>query len=253
MSKRKKVNCDDCFESPFHCPEQIPTRRFTSPNSPLKPKELEELQRCIEKANHLLRSLGSDSDPNNMRQLQLQFLELQGTLVKVKISCNSIDSDDAPTVEIKDDLDKGVANPILQKGILATAGRDFLQVNSTGKFVFILYDKLVSITREEHDSKSSDQEFIDADCSTKRDLVLNFGEFVSNRPEIINLFFGLSLHKQLLKYLGKDVSVRNSDSQSILTGTLTKANEGSIQITNSDGSADVNLDQICFLEVLNMK
>ena len=83
-------------------------------------------------------------------------------------------------------------------------------------------------------------------------MVLNFGEFVSKRPELVNLFFGIPLHLQLLKYLGKDIKVK-TDDDNIIDGILFEAVEGKIRVENRNGSLEINMDQICFLEVLNMK
>lgn len=225
---------DDGCGSSCHCPEKISTRRFSSPNSPLPPDQLDALQHCIETANDLLRTLGSKSNPENTRQIQLHFLRLQGVCVKVKLNCGEMHIEE-------------------QSGLLATAGRNFIQLNSVGKHVFILNERLISLSREKDArSKQQEQEFIDADRSTKREMVLNFGNFVSKKPELVNLFFGILLHVQLLKYLGEDIKVK-TDDHVIIEGTLFKANEGNIQVENKNGTIDINLNQICFLEVINMK
>ena len=225
---------DDCFEIPFHCPEKIPTRRFSSPNSPLPPEELDELQRCIEAANDLLRTLGNKSDPNNTRQLQLHFLSLQDVYVRMKIKCREEKTEE-------------------KTGILATAGRNFIQLNSEGKNIFILNERIGSLEREVCEtSEQQEQELIEADQNTRRQMVLNFGDFVSKRPELVNLFFGNLLHLQLLNYRGKDVNVKTDDHH-IIKGRLFEVDEGKIQVENRNGSTEINMDQICFLEVLNMK
>ena len=98
------VNPMNLFGSPFDCRKQIKTRRFASSNSPLTPEELDELQECIEAINDLLRSLGSRSDPNNTRQLQLHFLSLTGAHVKAEIICG-IEQLDEDEEEIAVDVD----------------------------------------------------------------------------------------------------------------------------------------------------
>ena len=233
--------CIDCFGSPFKCPKHASTPRYPSPNSPLEQEALDQLQHCIETANNLLRSLGTDSDANNRRQLQLHFLELQGALVKVKISCDRTEPDEEPheneglELEIGEEIE---AKLLQKKGVLATAGRDFLQINPTGSFVFIFYEKLISITREESEnSRMHKPEFIDANTVTRRNLALNFGEFVSKHPDIVNLFFGLPLHKQLHKYLGKDININTSEHPTLLNGTFIHVDEGKVQIENRNGTS----------------
>lgn len=270
--------CVNYAEFPCDCPKTIPTRRFTSPNSPLPPDELDVLQRCIEAANDLLRSIGSESDPDNTRQLQLHFLNLRDVCVKVKLKCGE-----------KKKSGKDAAEKI---GVVVTAGRDFIQLNSLGNDVFILYDRLISLSREEcpkhkHPDKEKvprfkkyfgelkrffqdwqkwffphsrvklnikkhhkhdEQEFLHADRTTRRKLVLNFGDFVSKDPELVNLFFGLTLHLHLKHYLGKDIKVK-TDNQRMIEGTLFKVESERIKVKNGYESQKIEMNDICFLEV----
>ena len=278
--------CVNYAEFPCDCPKQIPTRRFTSPNSPLPPDELDELQRCIEAANDLLRSLGNESDPNNKRQLQLHFLNLRGVCVKVKLKCGESRSEDK-------EADAGEGEAVIEKtGTLVTAGRNFIQLNSLGNDVFILYERLISLSREDclkhkHPKKEKvpiwrkyflklkrlfqdchkwffqhsreklritkhhkhdEQEFLHAERTTRRKLVLNFGDFVSKDPELVNLFFGLTLHMHLKHYLGKDIKVKTDDNR-MMEGTLYRVEPERIKIKNKDKSKEFNMDEICFLEI----
>ena len=280
--------CVNYAEFPCDCPKQIPTRRFTSPNSPLPPDELDELQRCIEAANDLLRSLGNESDPNNKRQLQLHLLNLRGVCVKVKLKCGvSRFGDKEP--------DAGEGEAVIEKtGTLITAGWNFIQLNILGNDVFILYERLISLSREDcpkHEQpkkekvtiwrkyylkwkklfrdfhkwffrhsreklritkhhKHDEQEFLHADRTTRRKLVLNFGDFVSKDPELVNLFFGLSLHMHLKHYLGKDIKVKTDDSR-MMEGVLYKVESERIKVKNSNKSKEIIMNEICFLEVIN--
>ena len=225
---------DDCFASPFMCPNKIPTQRFASPNSPLPLDKLDAFQKCIEAANDLLRTLGNRSDLENTRQLQLHFLRLKGIGVKVTFNCG-----EAHTKELS--------------GILGTAGRNFIQLNSVGHYIFIPYELLISLSKKEcAGSNHQEQEFIDADTVTRREMVLNFGDFVAKRPELVNLFFGITLYQQLQNYLGEDMRITTEDPN-IIEGTLFEADEGKIRVKNTEGSTEIKMEQICFLEVMNMK
>lgn len=84
----KNMQPMDLFGSPFNCKDEIPTPKFTSPNSKLSQKKLDELQECIEAANHLLRSLGSENHAENTRQLQLKFLDMEGLEILIYILCS---------------------------------------------------------------------------------------------------------------------------------------------------------------------
>ena len=236
------------FGSPFDCRKQIRTRRFASANSPLTQEELNELQACIEAINDLLRSLGSRSDPNNTRQLQLHFLSLRGARVKAEIICGmeQLEEDEAVT-----DMDERKCIEVLKKkGKLATAGRDFIRINQVGSAVFILYSHLISIARDKCAPEEQEPEFICANQATRRELTFNFGEFVSKNKDLVNLFFGIPLHVQLKEFLGKDV--KGKTDETIFCGTLVKVDEGTIRILNKAGEEDINIDELCFIEVLDI-
>ncbi len=84
---------------------------------------------------------------------------------------------------------------IRKNGKLATAGRDFIQINPVGSALFILYGKLLSISRNDCDEEEREPKFINADQETRRELAFNFGEFVSKNTDIENLFFGIPLYQ----------------------------------------------------------
>lgn len=248
------------------------------------------LQRCIEAANDLLRSLGNESNPDNTRQLQLHFLQLEGVCIKVKLKCGDSKSED------KESCLGEVGVEIT--GTFVTAGRNFIQLNVLGNDVFILYERLISISKEEskHHAKEKldenrntrgvkisrfrkyfrkfkrffrdclrwffpssrvkitkhhkhdEQEFLHADRTTRREMVLNFGDFVSKNPELVNLFFGLSLHMHLKHYLGKDIKVKTNDHR-MMEGTLVKVESEKVKVKNKDKSKEISWNEICFLEV----
>lgn len=250
---KHKCNCDkfpkdhldktlDWYkESSFECPKKIPTPVFSSPNSALPKDQLNELQLCIEEANNLLRTLGAQSDPENTRQLQLHLLKLQGLHVLVKMKCNFKESKrrttrKAPEKQSIDSIDE-------KKGVLATTGRNFIQLNSRSGCMFILFERLVSLTRLKN---NQDYEQDDSILNVNRELVLNFGEFVSKQPKLVNLFFGIPLHMQLQKYIGENVAVKTD--KHIVSGTLLSADENNLQIKKSNRKRKINLKDICFLE-----
>ncbi|SOC15024.1 hypothetical protein SAMN05880501_10822 [Ureibacillus xyleni] len=237
-------NPTDLFGSPFNCRKQKKTRRFASPNSPLSVKELDELQACIEEVNDLLRSLGSESDPNNTRQLQLHFLDLKGVLVSAQIIT---DEDE----EIESDSSKHHKKIINLSGRIATAGRDFLQINEVGSSTFILYRHLLSVTRVDDCDESREPEFIDVNQETRRELAFNFGQFVGKNPDLVNLFFGIRLYLFLKKYIGKDVQVHLSNE--CITGTLIETDEGKITVKNKLGEIELSISEILYLEVMDVK
>lgn len=252
----------DLFGSPFDCPKQKRTRRFASPNSRLPQDELDDLQACIEMANDLLRSLGSERDRENRRQLQLYFMELKGASVKAKIACTKSMQDEDAAQVMRQDVDmpdeemdaqehKMKMDVIKKHGKIATAGRDFIQINPVGSFIFIPYNRLISIKRDECDVPEREPEFLDADRKTRRELAFNFGEFVKKDPDLVNLFFGIPLFKQLKEFIGEDVKVRVGEY--ILSGLLVCVDEESIQLQCREEKVEVDIRDVCFVEVLNQK
>ena len=251
---------EDLFGSPFNCKKQIPTRHFSSANSPLPPKELNRLQREIEEANALLRSIGSEGNPDNRRQLQLHFQSIRGADVIIMIICKEQEQEEnEQEVEtfnqsLKKHKNCKMENSIIEKrGKIYTAGRDFIQINEVGNSVFVLYDRLISVARDECEyDRQKEQELIDVDRKVRRELAFNFGEFVSKKPELVNLFFGIPLFKQLKEFLGEEVEVKIFAEK--MVGTLIKVDEGSIQLFKEDDiEIEYNLNDICYIKILNLK
>ena len=262
----------DLFGSPYNCKKQILTPLYSSPNSPLPPKELERLQRCIEEANDILRYLGAESNPDNRRQLQLHFLSIRGANIILKIHCEGQQEIDTVSRNSKKYFKSFSKKEVVRKlslkmkkgrktkraiieinGKISTAGRDFIQVNQVGASVFVFYNRLISIAGDECEHvKQPEQELIDIDRKTRRELAFNFGSFVSKNPELVNLFFGNSLFKQLKGYLGDDIKVRTFNKEVI--GTLVKVDKATIHVLKkNDKELAINLDEICFVKVFNLK
>jgi len=219
----------DRFCMPLCCPEKIPTTLFSSPNSSFSMEELERLQECIESANNLLLALGSPRDPDNTRMLQLHFLALRKNLVEVKIQC-----------------DKEVFEIL---GQLETAGQNFLQIERIGKTTFVLFERICSVNRNAGESEDHMQALINIGECERRELVLNFGNFVARKPALANLFFGISLHLQLLAYIGCQVVVKKDGEEKLIEGILVRSKEGYIQIKKMDELEQINFDDICLISL----
>jgi hypothetical protein len=219
--------------SPFQsCPEKIPTPRYRSPNSPLPQAQLDELQKCIETTNDLLRSLGNERNPENQRQLQLHFLELHGILVRVKV--------------------KGLERKHEEVGSLINAGKNFIELNTVGKRVLIPFVKIDSLQYEGKDlDKKHHQDLMHLNRQIKRELVLHFGEFVSRHPDLVNLFFGIPLHLMLVQYKERMVNLKVEEQNDVVTVKLVEVEENSIQIVKNDETVQIPLEKICLIEIEN--
>ncbi|WP_147370391.1 hypothetical protein [Lysinibacillus yapensis] len=231
---------------------------------------MDEFQAEIEEANDLLRSLGSQPDNNNRRQLQLHLLELSGMIVLAEVLCEcdfhenveeislseeemQLDEEthDDDLFKIKED-DCEMVRSIWLEGKLATAGRDFVQLNQVGSTVFIPFKKLLNIKKHAHtEGVESEPEFIDADKHLRRQLAFNFGEFVSKHPDFINLFFGIFLFRQLKQFVGEDILIFSNEGK--MKGLLTEVEENHVTILNKCEKQQVNLNDICYFKVFDLK
>lgn len=224
---------NDHFCSPYQCPRRLPTPLFSSPNSQLSPKELKELKKCIKAANNMLLTIGTKSNPALTRRLQLHFLSLRNVLVTVKIKC--------------DDLTHEIT------GLLETAGKNFIQLKMIASKAFILYERICSVTYETGDGGAHIHlnELLEINTCIRRELVLNFGSFVSKRPEIANQFIGILLYLQILTFIGCQVSVKIMGEEDFIIGILCESDEGAIFIKTEHEVKQVNFNEICFI-TLNM-
>lgn len=246
----------NCENYGFSCPEQIPTKRFSSPNSPLSPIDLVELKACIEQINTLLLAVGSPRNPDNLRGLRIHFRRLRGVLARVNVECNS--SQEHIIGRLKD------------------AGRDYIELDTVGQREFILFQRICSFTHAAAETCEKfyihEPELLDIDPCLRRDLVLNFGKVVSSNPELFNIFFGLPLHLRLLQEIDCKVEVRMEAKEKLIKGILTSSQEKFIEVktnekkntnekqTEKDGKREdkednkeiqrVNFDDICFIRVL---
>lgn len=221
------------FCVPPGCPQPIPALRFSSPNSPLPPKKFEQLVKCIEVTNELLRTLGNPRNPNNLTGLRLRFRQLRGQLMQVDMDCG--------------------AQQKRRTGYLKEAGQDFLILNAKGKDTFIPYSRLSKIVRAETECGSSSRikELLHIDPCLRRDIVLRFGEVVSGDPFLINLFFGIPLHQQLADFLEKELRVRTDHQKKEIRGILADSQERFIRIETDDGNLQIDLNTVCYLLIDN--
>lgn len=238
-SQKKNSNCYE--ESGHNCPKKIKTPLYASPNSGLSEEQLNELQHCIEEANDLLRTLGARSNPENTRQLQLHLLKLQGLPVSVKIQFNF---EGLRERTIKKILENETIDSTLEiKGVLGISGRDFIQLDTKSGCIFIFYERLASVTRSEEDHEHKQEMHSQ---KINKELVFNFGKYVSTKPDLINLYFGIPLHMLLQDYIGENVEVKTDKEK--VSGTLATIDENTVQIkiANKNRVKKIPLQAICY-------
>ena len=242
MDSQKKNS--DCYEeSANNCPKKIKTPLFSSPNSGLPEEQLNELQHCIEEANNMLRTLGTQSNPENTRQLQLHLLKLQGLPVSVKIQFNFKGLRERTIRKILENEAVDSTEEIM--GVLGISGRDFIQLDTNSGCIFIVYERLASVTRSENDHEHKPDMHAQ---KINKELVFNFGKYVSTQPDLINLYFGIPLHMLLQDYVGENVVVKTD--QQIVSGTLVTIDETTVQIkiANMSRIKKIPLQDICYFK-----
>lgn len=223
---------DNLFCTPLKCPEKVPVKRFSSPNTQLSPKEFEKQKQCIEQINSLLNTLTSPRDSNNLSALRMHFRMLSGILVEVEFDCN----------DSKESI----------KGLLKDAGRDFLEIEDIGKKYFIPYQQICALNSNDYNSSKNHghTKLEDIDECLRRDIVLNFGEVVSENPNLINIFFGIPLHLQLVQFIGCKTLARIEGRPNVVEGILIKSKKDKIYIKISDKNIEeINIIHVCNIAI----
>ncbi|MGE5481514.1 MAG: hypothetical protein ACM3VX_01220 [Bacteroidota bacterium] len=257
---------------PSPCPPQIPTPRFSSPNSPLPPEELEQLKACLERVNDLLRTLGNPPDPWNKEALRLHLRRLRGerrgkrVVVEVACAqgpgCGEADSGGCESYagrvrdagkdylelalgerEESGERDEGEHGPVREQH----AGRHDEQ------HVLIPYSRTCTVTAKRYDDDEESAPALplgpidispDINPDLRRDLVLNFGKTVAGNPDLISTFFGLPLHLRLRQVVGSQTIVR-LDRETV-AGKLFDLDENSIKVRTALGvERQINLADVC--------
>ncbi|MDQ0218892.1 hypothetical protein ELQ35_10540 [Peribacillus cavernae] len=232
LSKKEQMKSSAQDDQPCspNCPEIIETPRFSSPNSSLSEKKLKELEECISKANDLLRSIGNESDPDNLRQLQLHFRSLRGVKVKVDVINNE--------------------KKIQIKGEVEEAGKDFIQLGKRGQTIFILFERIRTIDQAEPANVREEQELRNIDKSAQSYITFKFGHAVSANPYLLNLFFGIPLFVQLVPKLGSRVIVK-AEGEKRIKGRLISTEKGHMQLEIKKGKTkQINLAKLYTLTFL---
>ena len=93
------------------------------------------------------------------------------------------------------------------------------------------------------------QELIAIDGCKRREIVLNFGEFVGRKPKLANLFFGIALHLQLRSFIGCEILVKKEGEEEVIHGILVCSKEGQIEIKKKDELEQINFADICFISI----
>jgi len=219
------------FCIPETCPKTIPTKRFSSPNSPLSPEELEQLKACIETINGLLSTFGNPRDPENLTGLRLHFRMLRGILLRIEVEHD----DDKETV----------------LGILEEAGRDFLLIKNIDHIIIVPYARICFIHSSPIDNVHQQHEpaLLNIDPCLRTEIVLNFGQVVSQSPELVNIFFGIPLYLQLVTFFGYTIMVAVEGEEEKSEGVLVDSNPKFICLQVDEDVCQIDIDKISFIKI----
>lgn len=218
---------DTRFCTTERCPDKIPTKRFSSPNSPLSRHELEKLKKFIEQINSILSTLSNPRNLENLSALRVYFRKLRGMIVKVGIDC-------------------GNATGCIE-GLLKEAGRDFVEIEKVGNIQYVPFLRICEVQSnpsEDMEMGHMGQELIDIEPCLRRSIVLNFGETVANNPELINIFFGIPLFAELAKFIGCNIKVRTMGEAELIEGVLVDTKIDKICVKVNHEIEQINIEDI---------
>ncbi|MCA1202871.1 hypothetical protein [Priestia flexa] len=218
------------FCSPEECPEEIPTKRFSGPTRILPIKEHEELKECIHEVNQLLLAFADERDSHLLESFRLKVKSMRGHFVTVHVLCGK--------AEI----------PI--EGELSDAGKDFLIIDHLHQNFFVPYECICNINHSEmneHMTGRHGGELANLNDCCRRELMLNFGEVVAANPFLINLFFGMRLHKFLCAFLKSDICVVTKDKGE-KKGCLLTVEEANLTLEINESKETISFEEICFIK-----
>jgi hypothetical protein len=230
---------DDVYIPESSCPECIKTAQLPSPNSCLPEDELRELEAKIDAANKLLLDLAlSNERPEEARRKS--FEGLVGQIVGVEIDC-SIDA-----VTLPGDTAGGIR--VLQ-GRIHLAGEDFVLLRDNRKETIIPFEKIRLINPENRlADPPNEPQLIDIDPCLRSAITFNFGETVASSPELIQIFFGISMKIYLLLLLNKKIKLMLVDEE--LNGTVMNVYEESLTIRiRNEIKREIPFHAICYMVV----
>jgi ribosome maturation factor RimP len=227
-----KNHLEDCRCPEECCPTRLETPKFPSPATCLPEDEQRRLEDKIDAANALLLDLGLSGE-QEFEARRKAFEGLIGQIVNIQIDC--------PEANPKG-KDKIAA------GRIQLAGQNFVLLTAKEREIVIPYKRICQIKPKEGftDPPPNEPRLIDIGPCLRRALTFDFGNTVSCSPELINLFFRLSLQVFLLTKVDKKVRILMDNKQ--VSGMLLEVSGESIQIGLKKRKVrEIPIDRICLL------
>jgi hypothetical protein len=199
VSKEEEYNLSSLhnpFDIPFECcPPGIVQAGLPSPTGCQSMEELEFLERKIDAVNQFLLDIGIRREDNQFGRERNQVLEralegLTGQVAGFEIA--------------------GLSQNL--EGRVHLAGRDFAIIRSEGNQFIIPYQNICFIKPANRFAEPDEgPRLLKIEPRLRRAIAFDFGRTVSSSPELIQLFFGLTLEIYLLLLEGKVAEMVTED------------------------------------------
>ena len=222
--KRKKNLDNESIYSPKHCcPKQHPSPKLPSPTSCLPQEDLNKVVETIREANELLLDLALGEERPINETFQKVFDGLIGVRVKIL----------------------GASGETCE-GKVILSGSDFVVLQDEEKRFLYPYTQIDLVKPfGRFADPYHDPELEEVASCFRRELTFNFGCTVSSSPELLHLFFRISLSIYLLSLEGRLFLVQ-LDGQSI-EGILKQVDKDSFRLEENEQIRNISLDQIQLL------
>ncbi|MFS0638521.1 hypothetical protein AB1K84_21715 [Mesobacillus foraminis] len=214
------------------CPPKLETPRFPSPATCLPEDEQRRLEARIDEANELLLDLGLSGDLE-FESRRRAFEGLMGQYVNVQIDCPKEDP-------------KGKEK--ITAGRVELAGQNFVLLKAKEREIVIPFGRICRINPRDGfiEPPPHEPRLTDIDPCLRRAIAFDFGNTVSCSPELINIFFRLSLQVFLLTKVDKKIRILMDNKQ--VNGKLVEVSGETIQISSKKRKIrEIPLNKICLL------
>ena len=133
------------------------------------------------------------------------------------------------------------------KGFVRVIGRDFVLLKRNKEEIIIPLTKISLIKPHDRFAQPIHKpELLDIDPCLRRALTFDFGETVASSPELIEIFFKLTLPNFLLIHLDKKVKIKVADEE--IEGILMEINKDSLVISmKNEKLRIIPLLSVCFI------
>ncbi|WP_246938569.1 hypothetical protein [Bacillus pinisoli] len=213
------------------CPTRIPQPKYPSPNSCLPEEELEELEAKIDAINEMLLDIALSGEREQNQIFEISFDGLVGQEVIVKLNCPSL------TNENKN---------LSVKGRVFLVGQDFVLLKRKKTDVLIPFEQILLVKLKNRFAEPNPEpNLADIDPCFRRKLTFNFGEVVSSSPELIQIFFRLTIKIYMMLLVGEKVKVTLDGVK--MKGIICDVHDESFTLKMKNKEREIPLNNLCKL------